>query len=150
MPQSLSCLLIHLVFSTKNRERWIDEKIEPELYLYMSSIFSDVDSPSLAIGGTVDHVHVLCSLSRTQTVAHVIEKVKTGSSKWIKTKGVEYRSFAWQRGYGAFSIGVSNQGALLRYISNQKHRHSKQSFQDELRELFKRYNVSFDEHYVWD
>ena len=105
MPQSLSSILIHLVFSTKNREPFITPEIESELHPYMASIFRDHKSPSLIIDGTMDHVHILFNLGRSIAIADLVEEVKTGSSKWIKTKGQEFRNFHWQKGYGAFSIG---------------------------------------------
>jgi putative transposase len=150
MPQSLSSILIHLVFSTKNREPFITPAIETELHPYMATIFRDHDSPSLTIDGTADHVHALFVLGRTITVADLVEDVKTGSSKWLKTKGREFRNFHWQRGYGAFSIGQSNAAELKHYIRNQKEHHRKINFQDEYRKFLQRYEVDFDERYVWD
>jgi REP element-mobilizing transposase RayT len=150
MPQSLSSILVHLIFSTKNREPFITPAIESDLYPYMASIFRDHKSPSLIIGGEVDHVHALFTLSRTVAVADLVEEVKTGSSKWIKTIGREFRNFHWQKGYGAFSIGQSSVPALKRYIRNQKQHHRRVSFEDEYRTFFKRYEIQFDERYVWD
>lgn len=150
MPQSLSSVLIHLVFSTKNREPFISPAVEAELHPYMATIFRDHNSPSLIIDGTTDHVHMLFALGRTITIADVVEEVKTGSSKWVKTKGSEFRNFHWQRGYGAFSIGQSNVAELKRYIRNQKEHHRRVGFEDEYRKLLKRYEIGFDERYVWD
>src|SRR6185436_14533107 len=107
MPQSLSSILIHLVFSTKNREPFIKPIVEKELRPYMAKIFRALKSPSLAIDGTSDHVHILFSLSRVIKIADLVEEVKTESSKWSKTKGPEFKNFHWQNGYGAFSIGQS-------------------------------------------
>src|SRR5436190_3846445 len=107
MPQSLSSILIHLIFSTKNREPVLTSEIDAELYPYLASIFKAMKSPALIINGTSDHLHRLFSLSRMVTIADVVEEVKTGSSKWIKTKGRAFRNFHWQSGYGAFSIGQS-------------------------------------------
>src|SRR2546426_3933458 len=107
MPQSLSSILVHLVFSTKNREPFITPAIEPELHPYLASIFRALKSPSLTIDGTADHIHILFALGRVITVADLVEEVKTDSSKWIKKKGSEFRNFYWQKGYGAFSIGQS-------------------------------------------
>ena len=114
MPQSLSAVLIHLIFSTKNREPFLTPSIETELHPYMASIFKGLKSPSLTIEGTADHVHILFSLSRVIDIAELIEEVKTDSSKRIKSKGREFRNFHWQRGYGAFSIGQSQVPALKR------------------------------------
>jgi putative transposase len=150
MPQSLSSILIHLVFSTKNREPLITPAIEPELHPYMATIFRAHKSPTLIIDGTRDHVHTLFALGRTITIADLVEEVKTGSSSWIKTKGTEFRNFHWQKGYGGFSIGQSNVAALKRYIRDQKHHHRRVSFQDEYRDFLKRYEIEFDERYVWD
>ena len=150
MPQSLSSILVHLIFSTKNREPFISLAIERELYPYMATIFREHDSPSLIIDGTSDHLHALFALSRTIAVADLVEEVKTGSSKWIKTKGSEFKNFHWQKGYGAFSVAQSNVEVVKRYIQNQKQHHRRLTFQDEYRQFLKRYQVEFDERYVWD
>jgi putative transposase len=150
MPQSLSLILVHLVFSTKNREPLIRSEIEGELQAFLGGIARDCGCPALAIGGTEDHRHLLCSLSRTRTVASLVEDLKTRSSKWIKTKGPAYAGFSWQAGYGAFSIGKSQIGVVLRYIMNQKQHHRKLSFQDEFRALLRKYDVAYDERYIWD
>jgi REP element-mobilizing transposase RayT len=120
------------------------------LYPYLASICRDCGSPSHAIGGTADHVHVACSLSRTLTVSKLLEEIKRSSSKWIKTKGPKLRSFAWQNGYGAFSIGQSQLAALRGYIAGQKDHHRVRTFQEEFREFLKRYHIQYDERYVWD
>ncbi|HBB93963.1 MAG TPA: IS200/IS605 family transposase [Blastocatellia bacterium] len=128
MSQSLSSVLIHLVFSTKNREPFITPAIEPELHPYMAKILRELKSPSLAIDGTADHVHILFPLARVVTIAEIVEEIKTSTSKWIKTKGREFRNFHWQRGYGAFSIGQSNVASLKRYIRDQKEHHKASRF----------------------
>jgi REP element-mobilizing transposase RayT len=150
MPQSLASILIHLVFGTKRREPFITSGMEPELHKYLATIFRECKSPALLIGGDKDHIHALFSLSRTWAVADLVEEVKTSSSKWIKSKGREFRQFQWQSGYGAFSIGQSNVPTLKRYIANQKEHHRRRSFQDEFRELCRKYEVEYDERYVWD
>ena len=150
MPQSLSSILVHLVFSTKRREPFITPAIETELHPYMATVLREHNSPSLIIDGTADHIHALFALGRTITVADLVEEVKTGSSKWIKTKGSEFRSFHWQKGYGAFSIGQSNVEEVKRYIRNQKEHHRRITFEDEYRNFLKQYEVQFDERYVWD
>ena len=150
MPQSLSSILIHLIFSTKNREPLLNPKIDAELYPYMASVFKAMKSPALIIDGASDHVHTLFSLSRVVTIAEIVEEVKTDSSKWIKTKGREFRDFHWQSGYGAFSVGQSQVPSVKRYIQNQKEHHRRVTFQDEYREFLKAYEVEYDERYVWD
>jgi len=150
MSQSLSSILVHLVFSTKHREPLITRAIEPQLHPYVASIFRDLKSPTLCLDGTFDHLHILFSLSRNIRIADLVEEVKTSSSKWIKSKGREFSDFYWQRGYGAFSIGQSQVKSVKRYIENQKRHHERLSFQDEYRAFLKRYEIEYDERYVWD
>jgi putative transposase len=150
MPQSLSSILIHLIFSTKSREPFLTCEIDAELYPYMASIFKAMKSPALIINGTSDHIHTLFSLSRVVTIASLVEEVKTESSKWIKTKGKQFRNFHWQSGYGAFSIGQSQVPTVRRYITRQKQHHRRVSFQDEYRKFLNVYGVEYDERYVWD
>jgi len=150
MPQSLATVLIHLVFSTKNREPWITEAIEPELHKYLSTVFRGCDSQALLVGGYHDHIHALFSLSRKWTIAGIVEEVKTNSSKWIKTKGAEFSPFHWQSGYGAFSVSQSNVEEVKTYIANRKEHHRKKEFQAEYRQLLTAYQIEFDERYVWD
>jgi len=116
----------------------------------MASIFRALKSPSLTIDGTTDHVHILFSLGRVIKIADLVEEVKTESSKWIKTKGTEFRGFHWQKGYGAFSIGQSQVPILKRYIARQKLHHQHVTFQDEYRKFLKTYGIDYDERYVWD
>jgi REP element-mobilizing transposase RayT len=150
MPQSLSSLLVHLIYSTKDRYPFILPEIEPELYAYTSTILRELGCPSLAMNGTEDHVHILFRLSRTRTMAEIVEEVKSSTSKWIKTKGGILTRFYWQSGYGAFSIGESGVKALKAYIANQKEHHRKKTFQDEFRTFLHKYQIEFDERYVWD
>ena len=148
MPQSLSSLLVHIVFSTKNRTPWISPDLRKELYPYLGAIVRNAGGVPIQIGGIDDHVHALIVLPRTMSVAQMVEKVKTASSKWMKTKGVP--KFAWQGGYGAFSIGRSERDAVVAYIRGQEAHHKKRSFQDEYRELLDETGVEYDEKYVWD
>lgn len=145
----VSNILIHLVFSTKYRETWITPEVEPELHFYMVSILSECKAPVLAINGTADHVHILFALHRTWAVAGLVE-VKKRSSKWIKTKGGAFESFAWQGGYGAFSVGQTEVEKIANYIAKQKAHHAETTFQDEMRALLDRYHIAYDERYVWD
>lgn len=150
MPQSLSRILIHLVFSTKNRVRCLTPTIQTELHPYLAGVLNGIDCPSLQVGGVEDHVHLLFGLSRTRTIADIVETVKTSSSKWIKTKGGEFSDFHWQSGYGAFSASQSDAETVVAYIQKQVHHHQKMTFQDEYRRLLERYKIAFDERYVWD
>ena len=150
MPQSLSQIYLHIIFSTKNRLPFIKPEIEPELYAYMATIFDQLSCHAHKIGGTENHIHIACNLSRTVKVSHLLEKVKKGSSKWIKTKGLEYKKFYWQVGYGAFSFGRSQLGQVLDYIGKQKEHHQKVTFEVEYLAFLKKYDVEYDERYVWD
>jgi len=150
MAQSLANILVHLVFSTKGRRRLIDGAIEGELHRYLASACNTCGCPAHRVGGTEDHIHLLLSLSRTITVAGLVQSIKADSSKWLKTKGPRCETFAWQGGYGAFSIGQSQVDAVRRYIAGQKEHHAKRSFQDEFRALLRRYGIEWDERYVWD
>lgn len=150
MPQSLSSILIHLVFSTKHREPWLTPTIETELHPYLATLFKSCDSPALIINGDRDHIHELFTLARTWTVADVVEEVKKRSSKWLKTKDAKLQAFQWQAGYGALSVSQSLVEQVRRYITNQKAHHRQQPFQDEYRALLQKYGIEFDEKYVWD
>jgi REP element-mobilizing transposase RayT len=150
MPQSLSNVLLHIVFSTKGRRPWIDVEIEQELFNYIAGTCRDVGCPTHGVGASDDHVHISCTLGRTTAVSALIENVKTSSSKWMKVRGPQYAEFAWQNGYGAFSIGQSQLDDLRAYIAGQREHHRRRSFQEELREMLGKYEVAFDERYVWD
>jgi REP element-mobilizing transposase RayT len=116
----------------------------------MSGIVRQHKSYVHEIGGMEDHVHLLLSLPRTLALSKLVEEVKKSSSKWIKTRGIDYRDFSWQNGYGAFSIGQSNMDALRLYIQNQHEHHKKMTFQEEYRSFLSKYCIAFDEKYVWD
>jgi putative transposase len=151
MPQSLGRILVHAVFSTKERRPFLREKaMRDELHRYLGGILTNLDCQSIIVGGVEDHVHFLCALSRTATAADVIKEVKRGSSLWLKTKASDLGDFAWQGGYGVFSLGFSQIEAARAYIAGQEEHHRKISFQDEYRELLRHYKIEFDERYVWD
>jgi putative transposase len=148
MPQSLSNILVHLVFSTKGRRAIIGQELEDELWRYLAATCTAQDCRAHRVGGTVDHVHILCGLARTIAVSKLLEEVKTSSSKWMKAKGVG--EFGWQNGYGAFSIGQSQFQDVVAYIARQKEHHHRLTFQEEYREFLRKYGVQYDERYVWD
>src|SRR6266478_509990 len=141
MPQSLSRILIHLVFSTKNRLRILTPAIQSELHPYLAGTLDNIECPSLRVGGVEDHVHLFFGLSRTRTIADLVETVKTSSSKWIKTKGVTFADFHWQSGYGAFSVSQSDADGVVDYIRNQAQHHQKMTFQEEYRRLLERWSA---------
>jgi putative transposase len=149
MAQTLTRLLLHVVFSTKNRQPFITPEISTELHKYLAGIARNHDSPALAVGGVADHLHLLISLSKNIACADLLMHLKRDSSKWIKTKGPEFAAFAWQEGYGAFTIGESQIEALRRYIATQETHHRGRSFQDEFRDLLAKYRVEYDESLVW-
>ena len=149
MPQSLSSLLIHLVFSTKDRYPFLAQNdLLPRTHAYLGGILHDSGCPSLTIGGTADHVHAFFRLSRTQQMAKVVETLKSHWSSWLKSQGIA--SFAWQRGYACFSVSQSQAVTLVQYIETQAEHHRRVSFQEEFREFLRRYEIAFDERYVWD
>ncbi len=148
MPQTLSFNLVHIVFSTKNRLPLIKPETMTELHAYLAGTARKLDCDCFRVGGVADHVHLALKLPTTRTAAKVVSETKTGSSAWMKQQGVA--SFAWQRGYGLFSVGPADLGVLLQYIDGQEAHHRKRSFQDEMRAFFEKYHIAFDERYVWD
>ena len=150
MPQSLSKVYVHLIFSTKNRERLLREDIRPDLHAYIGGILRSLDSPCIEVNTEPDHAHLLFILSRTQTISDVVGQAKRGSSAWLKTKSPSYSQFHWQNGFGAFSVSQSAVDEVREYIQCQAEHHKRVNFQDELRGFLKRYKVDFDERYVWD
>ena len=149
MPQSLSHVIIHLVFSTKNRHPFITKKIRDRLYPYIAQVIREHGSECYRVGGVEDHVHLAIRLSKTETIAKVVSLVKTSTSKWLKGISPSLEKFAWQEGYGAFSISPKGLDALLDYIDHQEEHHAKTSFQDEFRKFLNQYGIDFDEKYVW-
>jgi putative transposase len=151
MPQSLSNVLLHVIFGTKDRMPFLENKKRRiELHAYLTGTLAEIECPSLIVGGVADHVHVLCRLSRTLTIAGLTEAMKTESSKWVKRQEVGGAPFYWQNGYAAFSVSPTNAEQVKRYIKNQESHHRKQTFQDELRTFLRKHQVEFDERYVWD
>ena len=151
MSQSLSKMWSHLIFSTKERYPFLSDKaIRPELHAYMAATLRKQDCPTLLVGGAADHVHALFALSKNCSIAQIVYEVKRSSSKWIKTQGPEYKKFYWQSGYGVFSVSQSHVEQVRRYIAGQERHHRKVTFQDEFRKFLHRYEVDYDERYVWD
>ena len=150
MAQSLVKNYIHIVFSTKHRFPFIDEPIENELFNYMGGVCKNLECQPIIIGGHSDHVHLLCLLSRKITLAKLLEEIKSHSSKWIKTKGENYKNFYWQDGYGAFSVNPKEVDIVIKYISTQREHHSRKTFQREFVQFLEEYEVEFDERYLWE
>ncbi|MDF9833639.1 putative transposase [Ereboglobus sp. PH5-5] len=150
MPQSLAHLAVHLVFSTKNREPFIDDGIQPALHAYLVGILKGLDCVPIQTGGVLDHVHLLFGLSRTRAIADVTRELKTNSTNWLRLQSSRHNQFHWQSGYGVFSISASNISSVKSYIANQREHHRKMTFQDEYRSLLVKHDIVYDERYVWD
>ena len=150
MPQSLSLAIVHVIFSTKERHPFLDLETRPKLHAYLATVARNAGCEAYRVGGVADHVHLAIRLSRTITIADLVETLKTSSSKWVKTQSSELAVFAWQRGYGCFSVGPSDVHALLAYIDDQENHHRTRTFQEEFRMFLQKYGVEYDEAYVWD
>jgi REP element-mobilizing transposase RayT len=150
MGQSLVKNYLHIVFSTKNRADLIQPPFENELHGYLGGICNNLECHPIKVGGYTDHIHILCTLSKKIALMTLIEEIKAHSSKWMKTLDASLENFYWQKGYGAFSINPSQVNTVVEYITNQHAHHSKLTFQDEYKGFLKKYNVDYDERYVWD
>lgn len=150
MPQSLFKMLAHIVFSTKNRADLIAPEIENDLFGYMHGIVENNKAKLIIAGGTTNHIHLLVSLPKKIDVPKLIGDIKRDSSSWIKQQDAGFRNFYWQKGYGAFSVGQSQVPTVVNYIKRQKEHHAKQDFKNEFRALLKKYEIEYDERYVWD
>jgi putative transposase len=150
MSQSLAKVYLHVVFSTKNRAPLLADEWRDELFRVLGGAANNLGCQSLIVGGVEDHVHMLIQLGRTITIADAVGKIKSTSSAWVnQTRGLS-GEFHWQAGYAVFSVSQSNVEAVREYILKQAEHHAKQSFQEELREWLRRYEIEWDERYVWD
>jgi len=150
MPQSLSKVYVHITFSTKKRYPMIDDNIKEELWAYIGGICKALECNPIRVGGYYDHIHICCWLSKKITQMKLLEEIKKNSSKWIKTKGKQYENFYWQDGYGIFSVNPAETERLIKYIDNQQNHHQKKKFQEEFLAFLKKYNMEYDERYLWD
>ncbi len=150
MPQSLSLVIIHLIFSTKDRRPFFNADMQASAHAYLATVARNMGCECYRVGGTEDHVHLAIRLPRTVTIADLVEHLKSASSKWAKAKSADLTDFSWQRGYACFSVGPNDLDALMDYIDRQQEHHKQRSFQDEFRMLLKKYGVEYDEAYVWD
>ena len=150
MPQSLSAVYIHLIFSTKERRPFLrDETIRNSLHPHLGKISKQLRCAPIITGGMEDHVHLLARFGRTITQAEWVKELKRVSNLWLKEKH-SIRDFEWQGGYADFSVSASNLETVKKYIANQQHHHRRMNFQDELRTLLRRHEVEWDERYIWD
>ena len=150
MPQSLSKVIVHIIFSTKNRETFLDSDVRPRMHAYLATICRDFGADLVRVGGVADHVHIVTTLPRPLSQAELIEQIKKTSSKWIKELDPRYRNFFWQRGYAAFSVSPNQLEAMLQYVDAQQQHHRTSTFQEEYRDLLRKHGVHFDERFVWD
>ena len=150
MPQSLAKIIVHIVFGTKNQRPFLSPNIRDNLFAYIGGILNKIDSTPILIGGVEDHVHILCLLSKNLPPCKLIEKVKSASSKWIKSKNSACKGFQWQNGYAIFSVSNSSLPSVRDYISTQNEHHRKTSFKGELKHFLEKYDLQYDEKYIWD
>lgn len=150
MPQSLSQLYVHLIFSTKNHAPVLNDTVRPRVHAYLATLMRSYESPYVVVGGTEDHVHILFDQGKLRAPVEFVAHVKKESSRWIKTLGDEFKNFHWQRGYGMFSVSPTHRERLEAYVRNQEEHHRKQTFHEEFREFLERYGIEYDERFVWD
>jgi REP element-mobilizing transposase RayT len=150
MPQSLAKIYIHLVFSTKNRERVIPDDVQADLHSYMGGILNGLGCVPVEINSEHDHIHILFVISRTETVSNVVGQLKKSSNDWLRAKDARFANFYWQAGYGAFSVSQSGVDEVRDYICRQREHHQRKTFQEEYRAFLQKYGIEFDERYVWD
>ena len=149
MAQSLAKNLIHIIFSTKNRQPTIAPSVQEDLKAYLVGTLANLDSPSIETNCTEDHVHILCTISKNHSLAKILEELKKSSSKWLKDKAPEFQDSYWQAGYGAFSVSQSNVESVRSYIRDQEQHHHSATFQEEFRRFLEKHQIEFDEKYVW-
>jgi putative transposase len=150
MPQSLVRNLIHVVFSTKNRVDMITPEIEDGLFGYIHGIVENNNSKLIIVNGTSNHVHLLISIGKVMSLSELIGDIKRDSSVWIKKQNVNFNNFYWQEGYGAFSVGQTEDEVVIKYIANQKEHHKTKDYKTEFRGFLKKYKIEYEERYVWD
>jgi len=150
MANSYISCHVHYIFSTKRRERIIGPNVRPRLWAYLGGIARENKMMALAVGGVEDHVHLLLSLPSTMALARAVQLIKGGSSLWMNDTFPDQGSFAWQEGYGAFTVSVSQIDKTISYIGNQEAHHRRKTFQEEYLEFLKRHGVAYDERYLWD
>lgn len=150
MPQSFSNTRIHIIFSTKHRQPFIDNNIEQPLFGYIGQICNELKCKTIIVGGYKDHIHIFCNLYRPLSQSDLVKEIKTNSSRWMKTQGQEYEDFYWQDGFATYSVSQSQSDNLIAYIKNQRQHHEKKTFKEEYREFLELNNLEFDEKYCWD
>jgi REP element-mobilizing transposase RayT len=151
MSQSLSGVYLHVVFSTKDRFPFLsDDMVRREVHAFLGGVAKKMNCPPVLVGGVSDHIHILLQLGRSVSQADLVKELKRGSHLWIQGRFPQIEKFAWQAGYGVFSVSASNLDSVRTYIEKQEERHARFSFQDEFRSFLEKHGVAFDEKYVWD
>ena len=149
MGQTLTNVLVHVVFSTKNRDKLLAADVRPRLHAYIAAIVAGEGGRAFAVGGGLDHIHLLARLPAKMAVSDLMRQVKANSSRWLRETFPALRSFGWQSGYAAFSVSHSQLDAAFRYVETQEEHHRKHSFEDEFVSLLKRNELDYDERYLW-
>jgi REP element-mobilizing transposase RayT len=149
MAHTYTDLLTHVVFSTSERVPFLSDAIRSDVHAYLGGILRELHATPIAIGGVADHVHILTCIPADLSISDCMRVVKTNSSRWLKQKWPEKRPFAWQQGYGAFSVSESNRAAVIQYIQHQERHHQRRSFRGEFLALLKNHGVAFEEQFLW-
>jgi putative transposase len=149
MANTLTDLIYHIVFSTKNRSPIIHSGIQEDLYSYIAGIAKGQEALVIQIGGVADHVHIVLQLKPTHKLSEVIQKIKGHSSKWINQQNNTTTKFQWQEGYGVFTVSASQKPLVIQYVKEQEKHHKKITFKDELVMFLKRHHIEYDEKYIW-
>ena len=150
MAQSLSKIYLHIIFGTKNWQPTIKSPHDKKLYAYIAGTSNSLDCASISVGGHLNHVHVLCRLSKNITISDLLETLKKRSSKWMKLQDESLENFFWQKGYAAFSIGADSVEKVRHYIENQSEHHAHVNYRDEIIRLVKEHGLEYDERYFWN
>jgi len=150
MAGTYTSLYYHLVFSTKDRQNLLTPEVVPRIYDYIGGIIREIHGIPIILGGYTEHTHVLCALASTMAISDALRTIKAGSSKWIHQTNPSMKNFAWQEGYGAFSISVTGLDRVKAYILDQNEHHQRQTFQEEFLEFLHRHNIPYDERYIWE
>jgi putative transposase len=150
MPHTATNLLVHFIFSTKQRCELIKPEFETDLHAYLGGIIRQIGGVAVCVNGTRDHVHLLVRVPADHSVAEVARLIKTNSSRWVHRRWPEHKGFAWQTGYGAFTVSESGVEAVRGYISKQQEHHRVRSYQEEFLAFLRKNGITVDERYLWD
>ena len=149
MANTYVALHYHIVFATKNRERWITQDIEEHVWSYLAGIANEHGMLILKIGGLEDHLHLVLGIPSTLTVSKEVQLLKGASSRWVRLTFPDLEAFGWQEGYGAFTVSKSALPTTISYVARQRERHLTQTFQEEFRGLLDRHEIAYDERFLW-